>query len=153
MDGNNLRKPLRPANDEVPERVYASVARYFGLLAVPARLKILRAVCHSERSVGDVVAATGLSQTGVSRHLALLHQAGVVDRRKAGNMAFYQTSDPAFIDICRLMCTRIAGRIESGRPLREELLDFAAAHPVAGARFTSRGEGRRTRPRHSRSPL
>jgi hypothetical protein len=38
MDGNKRRKPIRPATDEVPERVYASVARYFGLLAAPARL-------------------------------------------------------------------------------------------------------------------
>jgi DNA-binding transcriptional ArsR family regulator len=153
MDGHRLHKQVAPAADEVPERVFAAVARYFGLLAAPARLKILRAVCQSEHSVGEVVAATGLAQTGVSRHLALLHQAGVVTRRKAGNMTFYRTSDPAFIDICRLMCTQVAARIEAGRPLREELLDFAAAHPATDTHAAAGGGARRARPRQSRSPL
>ena len=147
MNGNRISGKNPTAADSVPERVFVAVARYFGLLAAPARLKILRAICEQERSVGAVVAATGLAQTGVSRHLALLHEAGVVHRRKAGNSALYRVADPAFIDICQLMCARIADRIEAGRPLREELLDFAAAHPVRRARAARAGNGRGARTR------
>ncbi len=58
--------------------MFDSVARYFSLLAEPTRLKILHTICHDERSVSSIVAATGATQTNVSRHLSLMHQAGVV---------------------------------------------------------------------------
>ena len=75
-----------------------------------------------------IVTETGASQTNVSRHLSLLHQAGVVKRRKQRNAVFYQVSDPVFADVCRTVCVQIAGRIENHRPLRDELLDFASRH-------------------------
>lgn len=102
------------------------MARYFSLLAEPTRLKILHAICQAEQSVSAIVHSTGASQTNVSRHLALLHQAGVVARRKDGSTVYYQVADPEFVAICRTVCMQIAGRIEAGRPLREELLDFAS---------------------------
>ena len=39
------------------------------LLAEPMRLRILHAICNDERSVSAIVAATGATQTNVSRHL------------------------------------------------------------------------------------
>ncbi|MEP7207146.1 MAG: metalloregulator ArsR/SmtB family transcription factor [Casimicrobiaceae bacterium] len=105
--------------------VFASVAEYFGLLAEPTRLKILHAICQTEQSVTAIVAATGATQTNVSRHLGLMHQAGVVARRRQGSTVFYQVSDAELVSICRKVCVQIAGRIDADRPLREELLEFA----------------------------
>lgn len=108
--------------------VFAAVAKYFALLSDPTRLKILHTICRAERHVSAIVAATGASQTNVSRHLALLHQAGVVTRRKVRNTVFYKVADPMFADVCRTVCVHVANRIESHGPLREELLAFAADH-------------------------
>lgn len=110
------------------EPIFAAVAKYFGLLAEPTRLKILHSICDVERQVSAIVAETGASQTNVSRHLSLLHQAGVVTRRKQRNAVFYQVSDPVFADVCRTVCVQIASRIENHRPLRDGLLDFASRH-------------------------
>ena len=110
------------------ERVFASVARYFSLLAEPTRLKILHSICQSEQSVSAIVAATGATQTTVSRHLGLLHRAGVVSRRREGGLVYYCVADSVFVDICRTVCVQIAGRIDERVPLRNELLDFAARH-------------------------
>ena len=77
-----------------------------------------------------IVAATGATQTNVSRHLALLHHAGVVARRRDGSTVFYRLLDPEFAQICRTMCVRIAGRIEAGEPLKQDLLDYAASGPL-----------------------
>ena len=115
-----------PKSEELDD-VFDSVARYFSLLAEPTRLKILHTICHDERSVSSIVAATGATQTNVSRHLSLMHQAGVVSRRRDGSTVFYKVLDPEFAEICRNVCVRIAGRIEAGEPLKRELLDFAAA--------------------------
>ena len=65
------------------------------------RLKILHAICNAERSVSAIVAATGATQTNVSRHLALMHQAGVVSRRRDGSAVYYRVADPEFVEICR----------------------------------------------------
>jgi len=119
--------PGNAGNAEALDDVFDSVARYFSLLAEPTRLKILHTICHDERSVSSIVAATGATQTNVSRHLSLMHQAGVVSRRRDGSSVFYKVLDPEFAEICRNVCTRIADRIESGETLRQELRDFAAA--------------------------
>lgn len=118
---------VRRSDDDL-ERVFASVARYFSLLSDPTRLKILHSICQAERSVTAIVAATGATQTTVSRHLGLLHQAGVVSRRRERSLVHYRVADPMFADICRSVCVQIAGRIDERTPLRNELLEFAAQH-------------------------
>jgi DNA-binding transcriptional ArsR family regulator len=106
--------------------VFDAVARYFSLLAEPTRLRILHAICQSEQSVTAIVAATGATQTNVSRHLALLFRAGVVLRRREGNTVYYAVADPDFVSICRTVCVRIAGGIDASQPLKRDLLGFAA---------------------------
>ncbi len=89
-------------------RVFESVASYFGLLAEPARLRILNCLCGQERSVNQVVELVGLSQANTSRHLNLLYRAGVVDRRREGNSVIYRLVDPNFAHLCRTVCVQIA---------------------------------------------
>ena len=107
------------------DRVFAAVARYFAVLAEPTRLRILHAICQREQSVSAIVLATGSTQTNVSRHLSLMHAAGVVARRREGNVVFYRVADPELVLLCRSVCVQIAGRIEAGQPLRSDLLAFA----------------------------
>ena len=114
-----------PATDEL-DGVFTAVARYFSLLSEPMRLRILHAICQAEQSVSAIVAATGATQTNVSRHLALMHQAGVVSRRREGSAVYYGVADPEFVAICRSVCVQIAGRIDASVPLRQDLLGFAA---------------------------
>ena len=124
---SSARPRTRPTRDgDELDEVFASVARYFALLSEPTRLKILHAVCNDERSVTQIVASTSASQTNVSRHLALMHQAGVVSRRREGSVVYYRLVDREFAEICRTVCIRIAGRIEADAPLRRDLLDYAA---------------------------
>ena len=117
----------RPRSDsEQLNAVFDAVARYFGLLAEPTRLKILHTICHEEHSVSSIVEATGATQTNVSRHLSLMHRAGVVSRRRDGSMVYYKVLDPEFGEMCRNVCVRMAGRMEAGDLLKRELLEFAA---------------------------
>jgi DNA-binding transcriptional ArsR family regulator len=108
------------------DRVFAVVARYFGVLSEPTRLKILHAICQSERSVSAIAEGTGATQTNVSRHLGLMLSAGVVSRRREGNVVYYRVANPEFVEICRSVCVQIASRIDEQKPLRKDLLSFAA---------------------------
>ncbi len=125
--------PAGKASLAVPEpddldRVFAVVARYFSVLSEPTRLRIMHTICQEERSVTAIVEATGFTQTNVSRHLALMHSVGVVGRRREGNAVYYQITDPEFVEICRTVCVRIAGQIDDQKPLKKDLLQFAAQH-------------------------
>jgi DNA-binding transcriptional ArsR family regulator len=50
----------------------------FETLADPTRRLLLDALLAGERQVGELVAEAGIHQSGVSRHLRILHEAGFV---------------------------------------------------------------------------
>ena len=102
--------------------VFDAVAAYFSVLSEPTRLKIMHAVCNGERSVSEIVAETGATQTNVSRHLGLMRRHGVLIRRRAGTQVFYRVADPTMVDLCRSVCNRIASTIYERRPLRRQFL-------------------------------
>lgn len=104
--------------------VFNRVAAYFALLAEPMRLKIMHTVCLDEKSVGQIVEATGATQTNVSRHLNRMHAAGVLKRRKDGSQVYYQVADPTLTEMCRTACVRIAAEIDLQQPMREDLLQL-----------------------------
>ncbi len=117
------RKSGQPAAEG--DDVFDVVAAYFAVMAEPMRLKIMRAVCERERSVGEIVAAVGATQTNVSRHLALMLRGGVVARRKDGNHVYYRIADPTMMELCRDVCMRIVARMDEREPMRAELLRLA----------------------------
>lgn len=97
-------------------QVFEAVARYFSVLGEPTRLRILHAVCQSERCVNDIIQLTGLAQANVSRHLGLMYQAGMLSRRREGTQVFYRVSDQMFVELCRTVTVQLLSRTEAGRP-------------------------------------
>jgi len=91
-------------------QVFEAVSNYFALLSEPVRLRILHSICREEKSVSQIVAETGATQTNVSRHLNTLYRAGALSRRKDGNFIYYGVRDSALTEICRTVCTHIAAR-------------------------------------------
>jgi DNA-binding transcriptional ArsR family regulator len=61
----------------------------YAALAAPSRRQILDLLRGGERSVTELVARLGLSQPGVSKHLKLLREAGLVDVRPEGRQRWY----------------------------------------------------------------
>jgi DNA-binding transcriptional ArsR family regulator len=80
------------------------VAHRFAVLSEPMRLRLIQALFEGERSVGDLVAATGGTQGNVSRHLQTLTQAHVLTRRREGLQVFYSIADPSIFRLCELVC-------------------------------------------------
>ncbi len=65
------------------------MADVFQILAVPSRRHLLEALRDGERSVGDLVHRTRLSQPSVSKQLRILRDSGVVALRAAGRRHLY----------------------------------------------------------------
>ncbi|MCD6014837.1 MAG: ArsR family transcriptional regulator [Solirubrobacterales bacterium] len=61
----------------------------FEVLAEPSRRRILDLLRDRERSVGDLVERVGLSQPGVSKHLRVLRDAGLVRVRTDAQRRLY----------------------------------------------------------------
>jgi DNA-binding transcriptional ArsR family regulator len=61
----------------------------FKNLGDPTRIRILCMLAIEERNVGQMCAAMGLGQPGVSHHLALMRHGGVVEARRSGKENFY----------------------------------------------------------------
>jgi DNA-binding transcriptional ArsR family regulator len=68
-------------------------AKLFRGFADPSRLSILEALREGERTVGDLVKTTGLTQPNVSNHLSCLRDCGLVSLRQQGRFAYYSLSD------------------------------------------------------------
>jgi DNA-binding transcriptional ArsR family regulator len=62
----------------------------YAALAEPSRRRILDLLRGGERSVGDLVGRLGLSQPGVSKHLRVLREAGLVEVRPEGRRRWYR---------------------------------------------------------------
>ena len=68
----------------------------FETLADPTRRRILAALRDGERPVGDIVLEAGVHQSGVSRHLRILHEAGFVSARAEGQRRLYSLRPEPF---------------------------------------------------------
>lgn len=61
----------------------------FATLVDPTRRRIMDSLRQGERQVNDIVREAGIHQSGVSRHLRILHEAGFVTVRADGQRRLY----------------------------------------------------------------
>jgi len=72
----------------------SEAVQLFKALADETRLRILNLVAHRELCVCHIVEALGLGQSKVSRHLAHLRNAGLVNDRREGLWMYYSLAEP-----------------------------------------------------------
>ena len=87
----------------------ATTTDAFNAIAEPRRRQILDVLAGGEQQVNDLVAALGLAQPQVSKHLRVLREVGLVDVRGEGRRRLY----------------RLNGR--SLRPVHDWVKQFAAS--------------------------
>lgn len=85
-------------------------ARLMRSLSHGARLKVLCELASGERSAGDLVVSSGLSQSALSQHLARLRQDGVVNTRREAQTIYYSVADPKVLRIVRLLYKLYCGK-------------------------------------------
>lgn len=112
------------ADDPELEKLFQTVSGYFAILAEPTRLKILNALCDEERSVNEIVAKVGSTQTTVSRHLNMMFARGVLARRRDGAMTFYSIADGNIVTLCRTACVHIASLADDQTPKTKTVRRF-----------------------------
>jgi len=77
---------------------YKAQARVLKALAHPSRLLIVEELSRGERCVCELAELVGAEMPTVSRHLALLREAGIVDDEKRGVQVFYRLRTPCVMN-------------------------------------------------------
>ena len=80
------------------------IAQRFRVLGEPMRIRLLDQLREGEATVGELQEALGASQQNVSKHLGILHSAGMIAREKRGTSVAYSISDPGVFDLCEQVC-------------------------------------------------
>src|SRR5262252_797206 len=71
----------------------------FETLADPTRRRIVEALRDGEQQVNDIVRQAGIHQSGVSRHLRIMHDAGFVSVRPDGQRRLYALRPEPFREL------------------------------------------------------
>jgi len=74
-------------------QIFHLQAKLFRGFSDSSRLATLEALRHGPLSVGEIVKATGLSQSNTSNHLRCLGDCGLVSAEQQGRFVSYQLSD------------------------------------------------------------
>jgi DNA-binding transcriptional ArsR family regulator len=83
--------------DASSRKLYDMKAQVMQALAHPTRLAIVDLLADGERCVCDIAEKVGGERTTVSRHLALMQQAGLLTSRKDGLMVLYNLKTPCIL--------------------------------------------------------
>ena len=99
-----------PVPPPLPDPLVTLVAQRFRVLSEPARIKLLDALRSGPATVGELAARVGLSQQNASKHLGVLHTAGLVERTRTGSTTHYAITDPSVFTLCELVCDALRDR-------------------------------------------
>lgn len=83
------------------------VASFFRAFAEPTRLALMQELKDGPKTVGELVDTIATTQANISKHLRILHDAGMVERRKDGTRAIYSICEPAVQEVCRIACDKL----------------------------------------------
>ena len=89
------------------------VAARFRAMGEPLRLRMLHELESGERSVSALTQSVGSTQPNVSKHLKVLQDAGLVQRRQQGNTVYYSIADAMVLELCDMICSRLRDRLEA----------------------------------------
>jgi ArsR family transcriptional regulator len=96
---------------------YKAQAQILKALAHPSRLLIVEELSRGERCVCELAELVGAEMPTVSRHLALLREAGIVDDEKRGVQVFYRLRTPCVMNF--FQCVAAVNRGDSAEPSRQ----------------------------------
>ncbi len=95
---------LSTSTHQLSEPLIELVAGRFRVLGEPMRIKLLDRLRDQPATVSELQEALDASQQNVSKHLGILHAAGMVSRAKRGTSVLYAISDPSVFELCDQVC-------------------------------------------------
>lgn len=98
--------------EPIPDPLVDLIAQRFRVLGEPSRIRLLDQLRAGEASVQELTEAVGGSQQNVSKHLSVLHGAGILARRKESNRVLYSIADPGVFELCEHVCGGVQRQLD-----------------------------------------
>lgn len=102
---------------EIETRALEMQALICQALSDPKRLRLLHALEHGERSVGELAETLGASIANASQHLGVLRGRGLVRARREGTTVLYSLAYPEILAACRLLNQLLVRQLAEGGEL------------------------------------
>lgn len=114
MPQNTAETPRdTPAQSQLmPPGLIVKVASRFQALSDPNRLRLIQLLLDEDRSVTELATLAELSLANASKHLALLRDAGFIDRAKVGTSVIYALANDTPRQLCDLLCRDVRTQVE-----------------------------------------
>ena len=103
----------------LPDELAELIARRFRVIGEPMRIRLLDRLREGEASVNELTEALGASQQNVSKHLAVLAEAGILGRRKTGTHVYYRVVDEGVFALCEQVCGSLQQQLRALNELVE----------------------------------
>ncbi len=110
MVASKKSKPLPAKKQPLSKVALEVVAARFRAMGDATRLELLQHLMSGEHSVQELCELTGMSQANISKHLSLLSDQGILNRRKQGLFVFYSVADMTIYQLCDLVCGSLSAR-------------------------------------------
>jgi DNA-binding transcriptional ArsR family regulator len=97
----------------LPDDLVELIARRFRAIGEPMRIRLLDELRAGEATVGELADALDAPQQNVSKHLAVLADAGIVGRRKDGNRVYYRIVDNGVLALSEDVCGSVREQLRT----------------------------------------
>jgi ArsR family transcriptional regulator, virulence genes transcriptional regulator len=110
-------------NDSTVYELQADLCR---AMSHAGRQMIIHVLFDEQKNVNEITSLTGISQSAVSRHLAILRRGGLVLSDRHGQEIFYRLANPKIVEVCSLMRTvlidQMSDQSEKVKQLQQDYL-------------------------------
>jgi DNA-binding transcriptional ArsR family regulator len=119
--------PENPIRDKKSLRkVFEMQCQICKSMAHALRLEIVERLHRHEMTAAELIDALDTSKANLSKHMNLLVNAGIVERRRKGRQVSYRLAYPEIHEACTIMRSILFRRLKQGEKLAQSL---AAARP------------------------
>jgi ArsR family transcriptional regulator len=110
-----------PMNDPAMREIFRLQAEICKTLADPNRLMLLHELREGERSVSQLMEMSGLPQSNVSRHLAVLRERSLVTTRREGTTIYYRMANEKIGQACDMVREVLQTHLTQNRSLANSI--------------------------------
>jgi DNA-binding transcriptional ArsR family regulator len=107
--------------DGKAKKLYEMKAKVLAAMAHPVRLAIVEFLRDGEQCVCDIAEHVGSERSNVSRHLAVMLQAGILEHRKDGLRMLYRLKTPCVVGFLACVTDVLREQIEANNAVLKRL--------------------------------
>jgi ArsR family transcriptional regulator, virulence genes transcriptional regulator len=109
------------------ERIFQMQCEICKALAHSQRMAIVNCLKDKEMAAADLISTLEISKVNLSKHIALLVHAGIVESRRDGRQILYRLTDPEIQEACSIMSSVIYRRLKRGEKLASAISSIKAS--------------------------